>query len=47
MIEGDCIRTIRCQNVTDDALKPGEDASPVRSFRMRYDTWKAGSGAGG
>ena len=30
-------------NVTDDALRPGEDANPVRTLRMRYEAWKAGS----
>ncbi len=35
-------------NVTDQNLRPGEDANPVRTLRMRYDAWKAGaSDAGG
>jgi hypothetical protein len=39
------MRPIRYLNVTDDILKPGEDASPVHTLRMRYDTWNDGSGA--
>ncbi|MDT8340010.1 MAG: DUF1028 domain-containing protein [Longimicrobiales bacterium] len=30
-------------NVTDENLRPGEDANPVRTLRMRYDAWKAGT----
>jgi len=30
--------------VTDDDIKPSENANPVRTLRMRYDAWKkAGS----
>lgn len=31
-------------NVADDALRPGEDANPVRTLRTRYDAWKARQG---
>ncbi|MDH4063887.1 MAG: DUF1028 domain-containing protein [Acidobacteriota bacterium] len=31
-------------SVTDDAIKPGESANPVKTLRMRYDLWvKAGA----
>ncbi len=33
-------------NVTDQNLRPGEDANPVRTLRMRYDAWKAGEAEG-
>lgn len=33
-------------NVTDDDLRPGEDANPVKTLRMRYDAWKAGTAGG-
>ena len=33
-------------NVTDLNLRPGENANPVTTLRMRYDAWKAGSPAG-
>lgn len=28
-------------SVTDDNIKPGESANPVRTLRLRYDAWKA------
>ena len=30
-------------NVTDQNLRPGEDANPVKTLRMRYDAWRAGA----
>lgn len=30
-------------DVTDENLRPGEDANPVRTLRTRYDAWKAAS----
>jgi hypothetical protein len=30
-------------NVTDENLRPGEDANPVRTLRARYDAWKGGA----
>jgi len=32
-------------NVTDENLRPGEDANPVRTLRARYDGWKAAAPA--
>ena len=32
-------------NVTDENLRPGEDANPVKTLRMRYDAWMAGGHA--
>ncbi|HSG48503.1 MAG TPA: DUF1028 domain-containing protein [Longimicrobiales bacterium] len=32
-------------NVTDENLRPGEDANPVKTLRMRYDAWMAGGPA--
>ncbi len=34
-------------DVTDENIRPGENANPVRTLRMRYDRWKAGGAAGG
>ena len=31
-------------DVTDENIQPGENANPVKTLRMRYDRWKAGSG---
>jgi uncharacterized Ntn-hydrolase superfamily protein len=31
-------------DVTDENIRPDEDANPVRTLRMRYDAWKAGGG---
>jgi hypothetical protein len=28
-------------NVTDENIQPNENANPVITLRMRYDTWKA------
>ena len=33
-------------NVTDQDIQPHEDANPVKTLRMRYDTWKAEHGGG-
>lgn len=30
-------------NVTDENLRPGENANPVVTLRARYDAWKAGN----
>ena len=30
-------------DVTDENIQPDENANPVRTLRMRYDRWKAGS----
>ena len=30
-------------DVTDENIRAEEDASPVRTLRMRYEAWKAGS----
>ena len=39
--QGDYYAYIR---VTDDDIKPSENANPVKTLRMRYDAWKkAGS----
>src|SRR3954463_10042896 len=35
--QGDYYAYIR---VTDDDIKPSENANPVKTLRMRYDTWK-------
>jgi len=34
-------------NVTDENLRPGEDANPVVTLRARYDAWKADAPEGG
>ena len=31
-------------DITDENIRPGENANPVRTLRMRYDRWKAGGG---
>lgn len=31
-------------DVHDENIQPGENANPVRTLRMRYDSWKAGGG---
>lgn len=31
-------------DVHDQNIQPGENANPVKTLRMRYDRWKAGSG---
>lgn len=31
-------------DVTDQNIRPGENANPVRTLRMRYDRWKAEAG---
>lgn len=33
-------------SVTDADITPREDANPVKTLRMRYDTWKKNRGAG-
>lgn len=32
-------------DVTDENIRPDEDANPVRTLRMRYDAWRAGGEA--
>jgi len=33
-------------SVTDQDIKPDEDANPIRTLRLRYDRWKAAAGPG-